>query len=441
MRYFKRTLVIQFILLLFFLLIVGQTLQASTHVILQGFNWESYQYNNGSNHYREMLNKVQEIETAGFNAVWFPPASYAYDGEGLYPHSRGYIPMGYMNLNSTYGSEAELKQVVQEFKKRNIISIADLVFNHRGVSYYEPGHQGDNNYARFTDFDWGLWAFTSGQGQNGHGSRDTGADFTYAFDIDITNKTVRNDFLKLLNKLENEIGFQGWRFDYVKGYTPEFIAYLNKNSNPMISIGEYWDDMNYCANSSPCYDQNSHRQQLTNWIDGTWKNHGLKAKQAALTFDFTTKGILQHAIRTNEFWRLRDQNNKAPGLIGWWSEKAVTFIDNHDTGSTQGHWPFGNREQVLQGYAYILTHPGIPTVFWDHYFSWNLKQEIEDLIKIRQKYGINSNSKIRIIEAKQDLYVAEIDRKIILKLGPGHWSATPEWTQAQKRHNFVIYLK
>lgn len=25
---------------------------------------------------------------------------------------------------------------------------------------------------------------------------------------------------------------------------------------------------------------------------------------------------------------------------------------------------------VLQGYAYILTHPGIPSVFYDHFYDW-----------------------------------------------------------------------
>ena len=48
---------------------------------------------------------------------------------------------------------------------------------------------------------------------------------------------------------------------------------------------------------------------------------------------------------------------KAPGLLGWWPGKAVTFIDNHDTGSTQNHWPFPGWG-VGQGHAYILTHPG-----------------------------------------------------------------------------------
>lgn len=47
----------------------------------------------------------------------------------------------------------------------------------------------------------------------------------------------------------------------------------------------------------------------------------------------------------------------------------MTFIDNHDTGSTQQHWPFP-ADLVGAGYAYILTHPGIPCIFWDHYFTW-----------------------------------------------------------------------
>lgn len=48
-------------------------------------------------------------------------------------------------------------------------------------------------------------------------------------------------------------------------------------------------------------------------------------------------------------------------MLGYWPTKAVTFIDNHDTGSSQGHWPFPE-DKVMQGYAYILTHPGIPCV-------------------------------------------------------------------------------
>lgn len=31
----------------------------------------------------------------------------------------------------------------------------------------------------------------------------------------------------------------------------------------------------------------------------------------------------------------------------------------------QAHWPFPN-DKIMVGYAYILTHPGIPSIFWDH---------------------------------------------------------------------------
>ena len=91
-----------------------------------------------------------------------------------------------------------------------------------------------------------------------------------------------------------------------------------------------------------------------NWVDK------VGGKGPATTFDFTTKGILNVAVE-GELWRLRGTDGKAPGMIGWWPAKAVTFVDNHDTGSTQHMWPFPS-DRVMQGYAYILTHPGTPCI-------------------------------------------------------------------------------
>lgn len=48
---------------------------------------------------------------------------------------------------------------------------------------------------------------------------------------------------------------------------------------------------------------------------------------------------------------------RPPGVIGMWPSRGITFIDNHDTGSTLNHWPFPSRH-LPEGYAYILTHPG-----------------------------------------------------------------------------------
>lgn len=51
--------------------------------------------------------------------------------------------------------------------------------------------------------------------------------------------------------------------------------------------------------------------------------------------DITTKGILHAAFERCEYWRLSDAAGKPPGLMGWWPSRAVTFLENHDTGSTQ----------------------------------------------------------------------------------------------------------
>ena len=40
--------------------------------------------------------------------------------------------------------------------------------------------------------------------------------------------------------------------------------------------------------------------------------------------------VLQAAVQ-GELWRMKDGSGKAPGMIGWMPEKAVTFVDNHDT--------------------------------------------------------------------------------------------------------------
>ena len=94
-----------------------------------------------------------------------------------------------------------------------------------------------------------------------------------------------------------------------------------------------------------------------------------------------------------EYWRLRDGAGKPAGLLGWWPSRSVTFLENHDTGSTQGHWRFPGHA-LEQGYCYILTHPGSPCVFWDHLHDNRLKDAIGRLIEARKRAGINCRSAV-----------------------------------------------
>ena len=60
------------------------------------------------------------------------------------------------------------------------------------------------------------------------------------------------------------------------------------------------------------------------------------------------------------------------------------------------------------GYVYILTHPGIPTLFYDHVFEWNLDAMLKELVEIRKKAGIHAKSPIKILTAESHCYIAEI---------------------------------
>jgi alpha-amylase len=50
-------------------------------------------------------------------------------------------------------------------------------------------------------------------------------------------------------------------------------------------------------------------QRLCDWIDDN--------KKTCTAFDFATKGILQEAVKKQQYWRMKDKDGKPPGLIGW----------------------------------------------------------------------------------------------------------------------------
>ena len=384
----------------------------TSEVMLQGFHWRSHQYG--------WWSVVQEsagpIADAGFDMVWLPPSSRSADAA-----PQGYLPNELYVQSGAYGTQAELTGAISALHGRGVKVLADIVINHRVGTY---------DWADFTNPSWGADAVCQGdEWPFAAGAPDTGDGYSAARDVDHTKPYVQASLTAWMSWLEGTIGYDGWRYDYVKGYGGGYVAQYNQATTPYFSVGELWTTLDLA-------NPDAHRQQIMSWIDATG---GTSA-----AFDFTTKGILQQAVAYGEYWRLRDAAGQPSGAIGWWPQRSVTFLDNHDTGPSPGggqdHWPFPS-SGVMQGYAYILTHPGVPSVYWVHYFDWGLASAIEALIDVRKSEGITSASAVDIVRADGSVYAAIVDDKVAVKIGPGAWDPGPGWALRTSGASYAVWSR
>jgi alpha-amylase len=391
----------------------------STAVLLQGFHWNSANYANPS-WYGTLLNNVADLKTMGFTHVWFPPPSDSGAKEG-------YMPRQLNVLSSKYGSSAELTNVVRAFTNNGVKAVVDVVVNHR---------VGTTGWSDFTNPNWTTYTIVNNDECNcGLGNADTGTGFSAARDLDHKNVgEVQNGITTWLNSTLKPIGFSGIRFDYVKGFGANYAGQYSNAFGSQFCVGELWPDFDI-------NNLDANRQAIMNWINGTSNSCG--------AFDFTTKGILNDALANGNYWRLKDSAGKPQGAVGWWPAMSVTFVDNHDTGpaescgSGQNLWPVPCGS-VMEGYAYILSHPGIPTVFYPHIYNWNLKTQISALMAARKAAGVHSTSAVSIQQATQGLYAAIITgstKQLAMKIGPNSWSPGAGWTLQTSGNNYAVWMK
>ncbi|KAM0932684.1 putative glycosidase [Dioscorea sansibarensis] len=388
-------------------------------ILCQGFNWESHK---SGRWYSELSAKASELSSLGFTVVWLPPPTESVSPEG-------YMPKDLYNLNSRYGNMEELKDLVGRFHEVGIRVLGDVVLNHR-CAHYKNANGIWNIFGGHLNWDDRAVVADDPHFQ-GRGNKSSGDNFHAAPNIDHSQDFVRKDLKEWLCWLRKEVGYDGWRLDFVRGFWGGYVKDYLEASEPYFAVGEYWDSLSYTYGEMD-HNQDAHRQRIIDWINATNGTAG--------AFDVTTKGILHAALERCEYWRLSDSKGKPPGVVGWWPSRAITFIENHDTGSTQGHWRFPAGKE-MQGYAYILTHPGTPAVFYDHIFSHH-QQEISRIISLRNRNKINCRSVVKITKAERDVYAAEIDEKVIVKIGPGYYEPAhgpKQWVVVAEGKDYKIW--
>ena len=341
-------------------------------VMLQGFYWNSY----SDSRWPKLESQADELAEF-FNLVWIPQSAQCSNSTSM-----GYDDLyWFTNYNCSFGSESQLRSMINTFKSKGIGTIADVVVNHRAtindwVTFPTEVYKGVTYKLQSTDIckDDDGGATLNWANQNGKSLRnnvDTGEDWGGMRDLDHRSENVQNTVKAYIKMLLDDLGYVGYRYDMVKGYASQYTGLYNSYAQPEFSVGEYWD---------------GNLGAVKNWIDGT--KVGGAVQSAA--FDFPFRYTIRDAVNNNN-WTNLGGSNKGLAMETNYRRYAVTFIENHDTeyrSASEQQDPI--RNNIEAGNAYILAMPGTPCVFLKHWLAY--KESIKQMIYVRQLAGINNTS-------------------------------------------------
>ena len=414
-------------------------------VMLQAFYYDSYRDGApgdvlingkqlGNTKWTTLLDQSGEIGTY-FDLVWLPPSGKSEGGTG-------YHQTQYSNQNSDWGKQKDLLEFINRMHAANTRVVADIVINHAGCksSWCDFYPQNFGEFGTFQpDASWvcktdevnfnpeaGEWkGKATGTDDGGYNMQD---NYASARDWAHADPRVQEMMKAYLKWMKEEIGFDGWRYDYAQGFKGKYIDMYNNAAANYFSVVEFWNG-----------DMNNIKSYLN---DVNWNT---------LAFDFSTKYSAIQGIADGNYQRC-----KGSGLLGAGLSKfAVTFVDSHDTyfgceGGRDNNDEIGgcgksmedyNMDRVLGANAFILSMPGVPCVFYPHWAKY--KDAIGKMVLARKAAGVHSESQVSD-EAGNGYYKATITGKhgsVRLLLGPNSgYNTTPQgYTLAYKGGNFAMY--
>lgn len=396
-------------------------------VMLQGFSWDSYDYSQWN-----VLEKQADDMKGFIDLVWLPQSGKCIETTQV----MGYMPYYYFNQNSSFGTEAELRSLIAKFKANGIGAIADVVVNHRNTDgwYTFPAetYKGVTYQMLSTDIcknddDGSTATQAKKDGVSLSNNYDEGTDFGGCRDIDHKSENVQKIIKAYLKFLKEDMGYTGFRYDMVKGFSGSHVADYNDATGVKFSVGEYWD-----GNPS-----------IINWINSTNK------KSAAFDFQFrynvrdAVNGAASGKVTTSSDWSKLNSNDNLMHDANY-RRYAVTFVENHDTqkrSESEQNDPL--RKDTIAANAYMLAMPGTPCVFQPHWRAY--KQEIKSMIEARKLAGITNMSNYTNKMVQNACFANETTgdkAKLIVVVGNNTKAYTPgaDYAQILEGYHYRYYL-
>lgn len=384
-------------------------------VMLQGFYWNSYDDTNWTN----LKSQVNDFAD-NFSLVWLPQSGKCLGNS----QTMGYKPYYYFNQNSSFGTEAELRDLIKTFKGKGIGMVADVVVNHHDTdgwfTFPAEVYKGVTYQFKSTDIvandDKGKTAKeATKQGVSLSKNNDEGEDWDGCRDLDHKSQNVQTIIKAYLKYLKDDLGYTGFRYDMVKGFSGSHVADYNKATGVEYSVGEYWDS----------------NAKIQSWINATLKN--------SAAFDFQFRYNVRDAINSNNWAALKSTNNLMNDKN--WRQYAVTFVENHDMeyrSSSEQQDPI--RRDTLAANAYLLAMPGTPCVFFTHWLEY--KDEIGAMISARKAAGITNMSDYEVKVATSAYYAVNVNKTLYAAVGRLDKMENPgaDWQKVLSGYHYAYFL-
>ena len=369
-------------------------------VLFQAFYWNCpQQEQQDGTWWNFVASKIPELQQAGFTALWLPPANKAANLGGP---SMGYDPYDYYDLGdfnqkgrtkTWFGNQAELTALINAAHKANLQVYADLVLDHNNGGDAQEKNPIDGQ-TRWTVFNPASGKFPRTWEYFHPSPYETFDEMAFGDMPDLChrNPKVYEEVINLAQWMIETLGFDGFRFDFVKGYAPWMVKaiaelrYLNKGDSGFypFCVGECWDG----------------ERTIDDWLTSinTFMDNPVSAFDFPLHYEL--KGLCD-----SYGYSLRNLAN-AGSVIQDTPEQAVTFVDNHDTIRDPNNAI--NNDKLL-AYSFILSHEGYPSVFWMDWYNSGLAMSgtsngIAALVAAHEKYAGGAT---QVLYADDNLYIMQ----------------------------------
>ena len=341
---------------------------------------------------------VDELAEAGFTALWLPPPAKAATQRYMGHESFDLYDLGEFKQKggkpTWFGTRESLEGLINQAQELNMQVYVDLAINRANGGELEPNmFSGEDACTLFKPAskkfprDWQC--FQPCRYEYWEGSVWDDAP-TYCH----KNPYVFGQILDYTRWLVEDIGFDGFCFDFSEGngmWMARAILgqqYIRKhNFIRPFGMAHAWEspiEMEYCLKEI-----NKHSDNPISVFDTPLRSR-LK----------TFCDVQDMPLST-----LFEPGPLAP-LYKEYPYNSITFVDNH-TYMDEISPPIFNDKMLA--YAYVLTHPGYPCVFWEDYFERDLGlpgqvSGIHALVKCHEGFA---NGGMVAHLCGQDLYVME----------------------------------